>query len=114
MTAERAHDSVEHLRAAARELIAAARAALDVAEDIVDDPSVVRELTERRPAGTPSWVEQVVAAAGSFGPLGDLVRTAAATAGRPHSGEGPAGPGDGGERSDGGPEDPPVERIVIR
>lgn len=34
----RARDGVEHLQAAARELIAAARAGLDVAEEVVNDP----------------------------------------------------------------------------
>jgi hypothetical protein len=35
---QRAHDAVGHLQAAAIELIAAARAFLDVAEDLVRDP----------------------------------------------------------------------------
>jgi len=35
---ERAREVVEHLQSAALELIAAARAALDVAEDLVKDP----------------------------------------------------------------------------
>ena len=34
---------VRHLQAAAKELIAAARAALDVAEEMVDDPSSLLE-----------------------------------------------------------------------
>jgi hypothetical protein len=38
---ERAHDAVEHLQAAALELIEAARAMLDVAEDMVKDPADV-------------------------------------------------------------------------
>jgi hypothetical protein len=36
---ERAREGVEHLQAAARELIGAARALLDVAEELVDDPT---------------------------------------------------------------------------
>ena len=36
-----AHDIVEHLQSAALELIAAARAFLDVAEELVKDPSEV-------------------------------------------------------------------------
>jgi len=38
MNDERAHEMVEHLQAAALELIEAARAFLDVAEDMVKDP----------------------------------------------------------------------------
>ena len=38
---ERAHEVVEHLQAAALELIEAARAMLDVAEDMVKDPAEV-------------------------------------------------------------------------
>jgi hypothetical protein len=38
MNDERAHEMVEHLQAAALELIEAARAFLDVAEDVVKDP----------------------------------------------------------------------------
>ena len=41
MNEERAHDVVEHLQAAALELIEAARAMLDVAEDMVKDPADV-------------------------------------------------------------------------
>jgi hypothetical protein len=41
---DRAREAVEHLQAAARELIAAARAALDVAEDVVDDPDAMVSL----------------------------------------------------------------------
>lgn len=40
----RAQEGVQHLQAAARELIAAARAALDVAEEWVDDPEAVSAL----------------------------------------------------------------------
>ena len=35
---ERLRETTQHLQAAAKELIAAARAVLDVAEDLVDDP----------------------------------------------------------------------------
>ena len=41
-----AKESVEHLRSAARELIAAARSALDAAEEFVDDPETVASLTD--------------------------------------------------------------------
>jgi hypothetical protein len=62
---ERARESVEHLRAAAHELIEAARAALDVAEEWVDDPDAVATLAStlagvgavaRRVAGTGGWL----------------------------------------------------------
>lgn len=39
MNDERAHEVVEHLQSAALELIAAARAMLDVAEEMVKDPN---------------------------------------------------------------------------
>ncbi len=39
MNEERAHEAVEHLQKAALELIEAARAMLDVAEDLVKDPA---------------------------------------------------------------------------
>lgn len=39
MNEDRAHEGIEHLQAAAKELIAAARAFLDVAEDLVEDPA---------------------------------------------------------------------------
>jgi hypothetical protein len=40
----RAREGIEHLQAAARELIEAARAALDVAEELIDDPESVASL----------------------------------------------------------------------
>jgi len=43
---ERVGDGVEHLQAAAREMIAAARTFLDVAEDVVGDHVVVSSLAE--------------------------------------------------------------------
>ena len=57
---DRAREGLDHLQAAARELIAAARAALDVAEDLIDDPDTIAS---------------VVGAAGHLGGLGDIVRT---------------------------------------
>ena len=57
---DRAREGVTHLQAAARELIHAARAVLDVAEDLVDDP------------------DAVAAVAGAVGALGDVVRHRAA------------------------------------
>jgi hypothetical protein len=44
---DRARDGLEHLQSAARELIAAARAALDVAEGIIDDPEAVSSMVGR-------------------------------------------------------------------
>ena len=41
-----ATDGLAHLQAAARELIAAARAMLDVAEDLVDDPGAVTAVVD--------------------------------------------------------------------
>ena len=55
-TGDRARDAVEHLQRAAREMIAAARAALDVADDLVDDP------------------EAMASALHAVGGLGDLLR----------------------------------------
>lgn len=39
MNEDRARDALEHLQTAALEMIAAARAALDVAEELVRDPA---------------------------------------------------------------------------
>ena len=79
MDDERAGEGVEHLQAAAHELIAAARAFLDVAEDLVRDPKVAEGLV----AG--------------FGDLADTVRTAARdAAGRAASSSGSEGDDDGG------------------
>lgn len=36
---DRAREAVEHLQSAAKEMIAAARAVLDVAEELIDDPT---------------------------------------------------------------------------
>ena len=44
MNEQRAHEVVEHLQGAAIELIAAARALLDVAEEFVRDPAEVLEM----------------------------------------------------------------------
>ena len=62
MNEERADDGLEHLQTAAEELIAAARAFLDVAEEVVTDPktadsllglldSVAALANRRRPGG---------------------------------------------------------------
>jgi hypothetical protein len=102
---DRARDGLDHLQNAARELIAAARAALDVAEDVIDDPDTIAS---------------VVGAAGQFGGLGDLVRNLLPTH-RLHRDAGGDGDGDGdGERFDrtgggrraDGPE-PGIQRIEV-
>lgn len=73
---DRAREGIEHLQAAARELIAAARAALDVAEDMVDDPDTVASLTGVAETVT-GFVRTVVPSrrhggdAGRGGPAGD-------------------------------------------
>ena len=54
---DRTGEAVAHLQGAARELIAALRAFLDVAEEVVDDPKAGEALLDtlggRRPAGRP-------------------------------------------------------------
>jgi hypothetical protein len=62
---DRAREGLEHMQAAARELIQAARAMLDVAEDLVNDP------------------ETVASVAGTVGSLGDLVRQRRPPASKP-------------------------------
>lgn len=73
---DRAREGIDHLQNAARELIAAARAALDVAEDLIDDPDTI---------------SSVVGAAGQLGGLGDLVRNLLPTPRRPASPHDPSG-----------------------
>lgn len=97
---DRARDGLQHLQAAARELIQAARALLDVAENVVDDPAAVATLV------------------GALGPMGDVVRHRVAAATNPGaSGDGAASAGDdqtdGGEAgAEGGPR-PTIERITV-
>lgn len=127
---ERAREGLEHLQAAARELIAAARAALDVAEDIVDDPSLVKQLTESRSStpsgasGTATWLEGVASLAGALGGVGgvgELLKAATSsrhpgTAGSRNGAGHAAGPNGDGVRDANGDGDggPTVERIIIR
>jgi hypothetical protein len=95
---ERAREGVEHLRAAAHELIAAARAMLDVAEELVDDP------------------ESASALLGTLANVGAVARRVTGTGGwpapGPRDGDGgdPAAPEDGAD-TDG--ERPRVERIAV-
>lgn len=74
---------VEHLQRAAHEAIAATRALLDVAEELVDDPRAVR---------------------GVLGALGTIAEAASGFAGRGRSGR-RRGPDDG--------DDPGVQRIPV-
>jgi len=61
----RAREGVEHLQAAARELIEAARAALDVAEEWVNDP------------------ESLASLAGTLAAVGDVARRMTGAGGHP-------------------------------
>jgi hypothetical protein len=85
---ERARQGVEHLQAAVRELIKAARAALDVAEEVVNDP------------------ESVAVLASTLAGLGDLARRAAGGGGWPSpAAEAPEPPAD--------PSEGRVQRITV-
>jgi hypothetical protein len=41
---DRVHEGIEHLQAAAREVIQATRSLLDAAEELIDDPRSVQDL----------------------------------------------------------------------
>lgn len=82
----RVQAGVDHLQRAAREAIAATRALLDVAEDLVEDPGSLRDLL------------------GVVSSLGAAATRAAGSAGG-HA----AWDGDGGDDDDG----PPVQRIPV-
>ena len=87
---DRARDGIQHLQAAVREMIHAARALLDVAEDLIDDPAAVATLV------------------GALGAIGDAARRRATT---------PSAAEDDGEHGDGDgigavPE-PTIERITV-
>jgi hypothetical protein len=65
MNEERAHEVVEHLQTAALEMIAAARAFLDVAEELVKDPAEAVALATSiankvAPPGPPADLEHEV------------------------------------------------------
>jgi hypothetical protein len=90
----RAREGVEHLQAAARELIAAARAALDVAEEVVNDP------------------ESLASLAGSLSTVGDVARRMTGAGGWPAPGSTTAGRG--AEDTGGAADDARrVERIPV-
>jgi len=84
-TDPRVHDGLDHLQRAARELIAASRAFLDVAEDLVERPDGVQQLL------------------GAVGSLGD----AAGRVLRGGAGRTPV------RDDDGDDDDPPVQRIPV-
>ena len=86
---DRIQAGAEHLRSAAREVIAASRALLDVAEELVEDPSAVRDLAD------------------FIGSLGGLV----AKNGGPWSSGPRRGPSEDDDDDD--PDDPSVQRIPI-
>ncbi|MFP3902004.1 MAG: hypothetical protein ACLFXM_14210 [Acidimicrobiia bacterium] len=95
---ERARAAVDHLQAAARELIAAARAALDAADDLVNDR------------------EAMATAARTITSLGDLVRPMARRRQWPDETPGsrpapPAGSAPGDERP---AADERIQRIEVR
>lgn len=86
----RAREGVAHLQAAARELIAAARAALDVAEEWVDDP------------------ESLASLAGTLAAVGDVARRMTGTGGWSRPGGAPSA------AASAPPDDEPgVERIRV-
>jgi hypothetical protein len=82
---DRAREGVQHLQAAARELIQAARALLDVAEDLIDDPAAIGTLV------------------GALGAMGDAARRRTAT---------PAADGHREGAAEASPE-PTIERITV-
>jgi hypothetical protein len=87
---DRACEGIEHLQAAARELIHAARALLDVAEDLIDDPAAIATL------------------AGALGAIGDAARRRATTpVAAENDGE------HGGEDDAGAVPGPTIERITV-
>jgi hypothetical protein len=86
---DRAREGIQHLQAAARELIHAARALLDVAEDLIDDPAAVATLV------------------GALGAMGDAARRATTPSAAEDAGE--YGDGDG----TGALPEPTIERITV-
>jgi hypothetical protein len=96
MNDERANRGVEHLQAAAQEMIAAARSFLDVIEDLVADPDKVAD---------------VVSAVGDMaGNVSDAARSASSRAKRSGTRGGPGRADEGDERDD--PDDG-VQRIPV-
>jgi hypothetical protein len=95
---ERARDGVEHLRAAAHELIAAARAMLDVAEELVDDPDTAAALV------------------GTLANVGTIARRVTGSGGWPAPARRDAPPDGGADLGDDGDpagDEPRVQRIAV-
>jgi hypothetical protein len=84
----RARQGLEHLQAAARELIGAARAVLDVAEEVLDDPDALAGL------------------AGMAATLGEVGRRVTGAGTRP-------APGGGADARRGPGAEPRVQRITV-
>jgi hypothetical protein len=84
---ELAREGVEHLQAAAREVIKATRSLLDAAEELVDDPTAVQHL------------------------VGSIATVAHAAAGRLRRDVAGRSPGDGDDGDDG--DDGRVQRIRV-
>jgi hypothetical protein len=87
---ERAREGVEHLQAAARELIEAARAALDVAEEWVNDP------------------ESVASLAGTLATVGEVAKRVAGTGGWPRAPHAPSA-----QDTPPSDDEPRVQRITV-
>ncbi len=84
----RVQAGVETLQQAAREVISASRALLDLAEELVDDPGAVRAVA--------GFVGEMAGAAGGLGAVRDRRR-----------------PGDDLDGDDDPDDDPPVQRIPV-
>lgn len=63
--------SVEHLQAAAREVIAATRSLLDAAEELVEDPKVVQDVVGSLGAMATAAANRLRARGGHDGASGD-------------------------------------------
>ncbi|MCU1498854.1 MAG: hypothetical protein JWM47_2807 [Acidimicrobiales bacterium] len=97
----RVQAGLEHLQRAAREVIAASRALLDVADDLVEDPRAL--------GGVVGLLGSVGDLAGRFGRPARPVRS------RPGHRDDPGDPGDPDDDwdDDEGDDDPPVQRIPV-
>jgi hypothetical protein len=89
---DRAREGIQHLQAVARELIHAARAVLDVAEDLIDDPAAIATLT------------------GALGAIGDAARRRATAPAAAEDDEDDEHGGDNGARP---VPEPRIERITV-
>jgi len=89
----RVQAGVDHLQRAAREVIAASRALLDVADDLVEDPRALGGLV------------------GLLGSVGDLAGRLGRAAGAPGAASGGASRDADGDDGEG--DEPPVQRIPV-